>query len=213
VPACARKGIRVSGYKNILVGVSGGIASYKICELVRLLIKGKYSVKVMMTEAAVKFVTPLTFQSLSNNPVYIDMFEFPREENIQHISLSQWAHLCVIAPLSANTLSKIAAGICDNLLTTVVAALDKDTKVLLVPAMNENMWRNPLIQENVKKLSAIGGSASGGRGIKKYLIMPPPKGELACGVYGEGRMPEAKDIYKLISSEYPSTILKTSFGR
>ena len=187
-----KKGLCLSGHKNILVGISGGIASYKICELIRLLIKGKYSVKVMMTEAATKFVTPLVFQKLSGNPVYSDMFELSREENIQHISLSQWVHLCVIAPLSANTLSKIATGICDNLLTTVVSALDKDTKVLLAPAMNENMWRNPLIRENVKKL----------RGIKKYLIMPPQKGELACGVYGEGRMPEPKNIYKLINYHF-----------
>ena len=195
-----KKDLCPPGYKNILVGLCGGVSCYKTCELVRLLLKRGFSVKVMMTEAAVKFVTPLTFQSLSNNPVYIDIFEFPREENIQHISLSQWAHLCVIAPLSANTLSKIAAGICDNLLTTVVSALDKDTKVLLVPAMNENMWRNPLIQDNAKKLSAIAGPAFGGKRIKKYFIMPPQKGSLACGAYGVGRVPEAKDIYDKIVS-------------
>jgi len=170
---------------NILVGITGGIASYKSCELIRLFVKGKYSVKVMMTEAATKFVSPLVFQELSQNPVYLDMFSLMREENIQHISLAQWAQLCVIAPASANTLSKIAYGICDNLLTTVVSALDKDTKVLLAPAMNENMWKNPIIAENVKKL----------KGIKKYSLKPPEKGELACGVYGEGRMPEVGDIY------------------
>ena len=180
--------------KNILIGITGGIASYKSCELIRLFVKGRYSVKVMMTEAATKFVSPLVFQELSQNPVYLDMFSLIKEENIQHISLSQWADLCVIAPASANTLSKIAYGICDNLLTTVVSALDKNTKVLLIPAMNENMWKNPIIAENVKKLSAI-GEQSGGKEIKKYLVVPPRKGELACGVYGEGRMPEAKDIY------------------
>ena len=176
--------------KNILLGITGGIASYKSCELIRLFIRSGYSVKVMMTEAATKFVSPLVFQELSQNPVYLDMFSLIKEDNIQHISLSQWASLCVIAPLSANTLSKIAYGICDNLLTTVITALDKDTGVLLVPAMNENMWNNPIIVENVKKL----------KGIKKYFIMPPKKGELACGVYGDGRMPEVKDIYgKVIS--------------
>ena len=185
-----RKKLCPSGCKNILLGVTGGIACYKTCELVRLLIKNGYSVKVMMTEAATKFISPLVFQELSQNPVYVDMFRLIKEENIQHISLSQWAHLCVIAPLSANTLSKIAAGICDNLLTTVVSALNADTKVLLAPAMNENMWKNPLIQDNVKKLKRI----------KKYFIMSPQKGSLACGVYGEGRMPEAKDIYSKITS-------------
>lgn len=174
--------------KNILIGITGSIASYKSCELIRLFVKAKYPVKVMMTEAATKFVSPLVFQELSQNPVYLDMFSLTKEEKIQHISLSQWAGLCVIAPASANTLSKIAYGICDNLLTTVVSALDKDTKVLLAPAMNDNMWKNPILAENVRKL----------KGIKKYSLMPPEKGELACGVYGEGRMPEAKDIYKLV---------------
>lgn len=171
--------------KNILIGITGGIASYKSCELIRLFVKGGYSVKVMMTEAAAKFVSPLVFQGLSQNPVYLDMFSLIKEEKIQHIRLSQWAALCVIAPASANTLSKIACGICDNLLTTVVSALDKDTKVLLVPAMNENMWNNPIIAENIRRLKRT----------KKYLAMPPEKGQLACGVYGEGRMPGVKDIY------------------
>src|SRR3989338_205206 len=118
----------------------------------------------------------------------MDMFTPVKEETIKHVSLAEWADFCVLAPLSANTLSKIALGICDNLLTTVVCALPQKTKVILVPAMNENMWRNPLIQENVKKLMAL----------KKYLILPPAKGQLACGVYGEGRMPEVKEIYKKI---------------
>jgi len=193
----------MSKNRNILIGITGGIASYKSCELIRLFVRGGYPVKVIMTEAATKFVSPLVFQELSQNPVYVDMFSLIKEENIQHISLSQWADLCVIAPASANTLSKIAYGICDNLLTTVVSALDKDTKVLLAPAMNENMWKNPIIVENVKKLSAIGGkinlparlAAKRAGKAGKYLIIPPPKGELACGVYGEGRMPEVKDIY------------------
>jgi phosphopantothenoylcysteine decarboxylase/phosphopantothenate--cysteine ligase len=198
--------------KSVLIGICGGIASYKSCELVRLLVKNGHPVKVMMTEAATRFVSPLVFQELSRQPVYVDMFaplEMPRllipktkaltgfslikEADTRHISLAQWADLCVIAPLSANTLSKIANGICDNLVTTVVSALPKSTRILLAPAMNENMWKNPLIAGNVKKLSAVGGKS-----IKKYLIMTPRVGELACGDYGEGRMPEIKDIYKLI---------------
>ncbi len=175
---------------HILLGVCGGISSYKTCELVRLLITNDFEVKVMMTESATKFVTPLVFQELSRQSVYCDMFSLFKEDNIKHIALSQWADLCVVAPCSANTLSKIATGICDNLLTTVICALLPKTKVLLAPAMNENMWRNSIIQENAKKLE----------NLDKYIVMSPQKGELACGVYGEGRMPEPKEIYKKIQS-------------
>lgn len=170
--------------KNVLIGITGGIASYKSCELTRLLVKSGYSVKVMMTESATKFVSPLVFRELSQNPVYLDMFSLIREEKVLHINLAQWADLCIIAPASANTLSKVACGICDNLLTTVVSALDGNTGVLFAPAMNENMWKNPAIAANVKKLKKI----------KRYLVMLPGKGELACGIYGEGRMPEAEEI-------------------
>lgn len=176
--------------KNILLGICGGIASYKTCELVRLLVKNGFCVKVIMTEAAAKFVTPLVFQNLSKSAVYLDMFCTSKDENIQHISLSEWANLCVLAPLSANTLSKIANGICDNLLTTVVCALPLSARVILAPAMNENMWKNPLIQQNLNKLKEL----------KKYVILNPQKGELACGMYGEGRMSEPEEIYKKIKA-------------
>ena len=175
--------------KNILVGVTGGIAAYKTCALVRLLIKSGYAVKVMMTEAATQFVTPLTFQTLSRNPVYVGMFDLATEENIRHISLADWADLVVIAPASANTLSKIAQGICDNLLTSVVCALPQKTRVIFVPAMNEHMWNNPLIQENVKILKKI----------KNYKVLNVGKGELACGITGCGRMSEPKDIFAAIT--------------
>ncbi|MEI8348807.1 MAG: flavoprotein [Candidatus Omnitrophota bacterium] len=176
--------------KNILLGVCGGIASYKTCELVRLLVKSGFSVKVIMTDAAIKFVSPLVFQNLSGNPVYVDMFSLLKDENIQHINLAKWAHLVVLAPLSANTLSKIANGICDNLLTTVICALPHSTEVILAPAMNEQMWKNPIIEQHVKKLQRL----------KKYKLLQPQKGELACGDYGEGRMPEPEAIYKVIKS-------------
>ncbi|MBU1121844.1 MAG: hypothetical protein KKF54_04010 [Candidatus Omnitrophica bacterium] len=174
--------------KNILLGICGGISSYKSCELVRLLIKAGFSVKVIMSPAAKEFVTPLVFKQLSQNPVYLDMFDSSCQD-IEHISLAQWARLCVIAPLTANTLSKISQGICDNLLTTVICALPQKVKVLLAPAMNEEMWKNPIIQKNVDNLKKH----------KKYVMLSPVKGELACGVYGEGRMPEVKDIFKQIN--------------
>jgi phosphopantothenoylcysteine decarboxylase/phosphopantothenate--cysteine ligase len=174
--------------KNILVAVCGGIAAYKACELVRSLVKAKYEVKVVMTQAAAEFVTPLTFQTLARNPVYTGMFDLSKEENIRHISLADWADLAVIAPASANTLSKIAHGICDNLLTSVICALPQKTKVIFAPAMNEQMWNNPLIQENVKILKRI----------KNYKVLNVGKGELACGITGCGRMSEPKDIFAAI---------------
>lgn len=176
--------------KNILLGVCGGIASYKTCVLLRRLIKEGAQVKVMMTEAATRFVSPLVFQELSKNPVYVDMFSLEKTEGIKHISLAAWADACVIAPLSANTLSKISLGLCDNLLTTVVCALPDTTRVVLAPAMNEGMWKNPVIQANAARLKKI----------KNYLVMSPQKGELACGVYGEGRMPEPDEIYKKLKT-------------
>ena len=172
--------------KNILVGVCGGIAAYKTCELGRLFKKQGCRVKVVMTEAAAKFVTPLTFQSLSDNPVYLGMFDLFKDENIRHIALAGWADLVVIAPASANTLSKIAHGFCDNLLTTVVCALPAKTKVVFAPAMNTNMWNNPVFQANLKIL----------KGIKNYKVLAAGKGELACGAYGDGRMLEPRDILK-----------------
>lgn len=175
---------------NVLVGVCAGIAAYKTCEMVRCLVQDNYSVKVMMTPSAGKFVTPLTFQTLSRNPVYSDMFVVLGEESLRHISLAQWPDICLIAPLSANTLSKITCGLCDNLLTTVICALPEGTPVLLAPAMNENMWKNAVIQDNLNKLVKL----------KKHIILNPQKGELACGVDGEGRMMEPTDILKQLKS-------------
>ncbi len=176
--------------KNILVGVCAGISSYKTCELIRLLIKDSFSVKVLMTESATKFVTPLVFQALSANMVYLDMFAPAKEENIKHIELTEWADICVIAPLTANTLSKIANGICDNLLTTVICAMPPEKKIIFAPAMNTNMWQNPIIQENADKLKKL----------KKYIFLNPQSGLLACGDYGEGRMSSPEEIYKKIKA-------------
>ncbi len=170
---------------NILIGVCGGIAAYKVCQLIRLFVKNDYAVKAVMTEAACQFIRPLLFKELTGNPVYLDMFS-DHVQSTQHIKLSKWADLTILAPLSANTLSKIASGICDNLLTTVVCALNPDTPVLLCPSMNEQMWRNSIIQKNLSSLKKI----------RNYTILPPEKGELACKTVGTGRMPAATKIYK-----------------
>lgn len=176
--------------KNILLGVCAGISSYKTCQLVRLLVKDGFTVKVIMTISATKFVTPLVFENLSGNKVYVEMFEPITKEKIEHIDLANWSSICVIAPVTANTLSKISLGICDNLLTTVICALPETTKVLFSPAMNENMWNNFIIKENISKLQKR----------ENYIIIPPGQGELACGAYGQGRMAEPEDIFKKIKT-------------
>ncbi len=171
--------------KNIIVGICGGISSYKTAYLIRILIKKSFSVKVVMTEAATKFVAPLVFQTLTNSPVYTEMFSAHTEKNpLKHIFLSEWADLCVIAPLSANTLSKISCGICDNLLTTLICALPQGIKVICAPAMNKHMWKSSIIQNNISKL----------RDNDKFVFINPGEGELASGDYGEGRMAEPEEI-------------------
>lgn len=164
--------------KNVLLGITGGIATYKACSLVNLLIKAGADVKVIMTEAATKFVCSLTFQTLTNHAVYVDMFNSTNKEDVEHISLAKWADIMVIAPITANTISKIAYGIADNLLTTVVMALPQKTHVLLAPAMNVEMWNNPIIQNNVELLKKY----------KKYLFVYPEKGILACRDEGVGKI-------------------------
>lgn len=167
--------------KNILVGITGGIAAYKVCDLIRLYIKNGASVKVIVTPNALNFVTKLTLQTLSQNPVYIEQFDV-EEYKPEHISLADEADIFVIAPASANTISKLATGVCDNLLTSVACAFKKP--VILAPAMNCNMWENTLIQENLSKLERIG-----------YFIYPPEEGFLACGYNGKGRLCEIEKVF------------------
>ena len=167
--------------KNILIGITGGIAAYKICTLIRLFKKAKANVRVMLTHNAQNFVTKLTLESLSNNEVYVDHFEI-QEYKPEHISLCDEADILVLAPATANTISKIANGICDNLLTSTVCAFSKP--ILIAPAMNTNMWNNSFIQENILKLSNHG-----------YNFIAPESGFLACGTNGVGRMAEVEDIF------------------
>lgn len=163
-----------------MIGITGGIAAYKICTLIRLYRKAGANVRVVLTPNALNFVTKLTLQTLSNNEVYVDNFEID-EYKPEHIALTE-ADIFVIAPASANTIGKIANGICDNLLLSTVCAFSKP--ILIAPAMNENMWNNPFVQENMSKLKKHG-----------YHIVEPETGFLACGTNGVGRMKEPEEIF------------------
>ena len=170
--------------KTILVGITGGIAAYKICSLIRLFKKANANVRVVATPNALNFVTKLTLQSLSGNEVYVEHFEMD-EYKPEHIALTE-SDVFVIAPATANTISKIANGICDNLLTSTACAFKNP--VLIAPAMNTGMWENPFVQENIQKLQSNG-----------YHIIEPATGYLACGTNGKGRMTEVEDIFEKVS--------------
>lgn len=170
--------------KNVLVGITGGIAAYKVCDLIRMFKKANANVKVIATENALNFVTRLTLQTLSQNQVYVEQFEV-EEYKPEHISLADEADIFVIAPASANTISKLATGICDNLLTSVACAFKKP--ILIAPAMNCNMWENPIIKENLDKLEVLG-----------YVVLQPEEGFLACGYNGNGRLCEIEKIYEKV---------------
>ena len=172
--------------KNILLGVSSSGAIYKSCDITRILKRKGFEVKIVMTPNACKLISPVLFRGLSENPVYTDMFASDAGD-IKHISLAKWADIFVIAPCSLATLSKIAYGICDNLLVSTVFALPKNVKVVLAPAMNVNMWQNPITQRNVERLKEAGN----------FIFAGPAKGSLACGDKGEGRMLEPKEVVEI----------------
>lgn len=161
--------------KEIVLGVTGGIAVYKAVELLRLLVKAGATVHVVMTKGAKQFVTPLTFQTLSGNPVHSELFNLISEQEIGHISLAERADLFIIAPATANCIGKLACGIADDLLTTTVMATR--APVLIAPAMNVNMYHNPIYRENEERLKKHG-----------YLFVAPACGMLACGYEGEGKL-------------------------
>lgn len=172
---------------SVLIGISGGIAAYKIPLLVRLLAQRGMQTHVVMTSAAMNFVTPLTLATLTGNPVYHDMWGERDRPAVEHISLADAADVAVIAPATANIIGKIACGIADDMLTTVFMALT--CPVVICPSMNVNMFRNPVVQENLKKLRSLG-----------YHVMEPESGYLACGWNAEGRMPEPETIAEKIDS-------------
>lgn len=183
--------------KNILIGISGGIAAYKICELIRMFKRQNANVRVICTPNALNFVTKLTLQNLSQNEVGIQEFDVA-DFKPEHISYADEADIMIIAPATANTISKIAAGICDNLLTSIVCAFKKP--VIIAPAMNCNMWDNPVIQENLKKLASLG-----------YKILEPESGFLACGYEGKGRLCSLEKIFDEAAAILNSTGTKKKY--
>lgn len=173
--------------KNILLGITSSIAAYKAYELIRLYKKNGYNVKTIITENAKNFISPLVLETLTNNKVYFEQFE--KEFKVEHISLAQWADVFVIAPISANTLSKIATGVADNLLTSVFCAyLGYKKPILIAPAMNEGMYNNPFVVENIEKLKK-----------NDVEIVEPESGFLACNANGKGRLADIQLIYQKTS--------------
>ena len=170
--------------KNILIGITGGIAAYKICELIRLFKKNNANVKTVVTKNALEFVTPLTLQTLSQETVYMHQF-ITEDRKPEHIALCDWADVFVIAPASANIIGKVANGICDNLLTSLACACQKP--MIFAPAMNTGMWNNRAVQSNIEKLKDCGA-----------VFVEPEEGFLACGTDGKGRLAEINKIYETV---------------
>ena len=180
--------------KNILIGVTGGIAAYKVVEVVSRLKKAGANVRVMMTKNATEFISPRTFQEISGNAVSVEMFAGAANFHVEHISLADFADLVVIAPATANFLAKAAHGIADDLLTTTILASDKP--LLIAPAMNTKMFNNLATQENLRILRARGAE-----------ILEPATGKLACGAEGKGRLPEPIEIFAAIEKIFAPKVL------
>jgi phosphopantothenoylcysteine decarboxylase/phosphopantothenate--cysteine ligase len=175
--------------KKILLIICGGISAYKSLEIIRLLKKRGATVKTILTKSAKEFVTPLSVTSLSQEKVYDDLFSVENESGMDHISLSRWSDLILVAPATANTISKLSKGSSDDLASTVMLASDKD--IFLAPAMNVRMWEHPSTKENMNKLKEYG-----------YKIIGPEIGDMACGEFGEGKMTEPNEIIRQIESYF-----------
>ena len=171
--------------KNIILAITGGIAAYKSAFFARLLIKNGYQVRIIMTESAQAFITPLTLQALTGNQVHTTLLDESAELGMGHIELAKWADLLIIAPATANTLAKLAMGLADDLLTTVCLATT--APVLVAPAMNQQMWQHPAVKLNLQTLSDY-----------DYDIIQPASGEQACGDVGEGRLPEPEALLEYV---------------
>ena len=175
--------------KKILLIICGGISAYKSLEIIRLLKKRGATVKTILTKSAKEFVTPLSVASLSQEKVYDDLFSAENESEMDHISLSRWSNLILVAPATANTISKLSKGSSDDLASTVMLASDKD--IFLAPAMNVRMWEHPSTKENLNKLKKY-----------SYKIIGPEIGDMACGEFGEGKMTEPNEIIRQIESYF-----------
>lgn len=180
--------------KNVLVGVTGGIAVYKACDLTSKLTQLGANVRVVMTEGATEFVSPLTFQALSRNEVYVDTFIEKDPSKVTHVDIADWADIAILAPATANTIGKIAYGIADNMLTTIILATRAD--VYIAPAMNVHMYAHPAVIENMQKLDRWG-----------YHFIEPGSGYLACGYVGKGRLEEPQTIIDTIHHHQTRTDL------
>lgn len=175
--------------KNILLGVTGGIAAYKSANIVSLLKKKGYNVKVIMTENATKIITPLTLETLSKERVYVDMWDKTPHFEVEHISLAEWADLVLVAPTTYNIIGKVANGIADDMLSTVISATTKP--VFFALAMNVNMYNNPILKENIDKLKKYG-----------YKFIDSDEGFLACNVNAKGRLKDEKEIVKIVDEYF-----------
>ena len=173
--------------KNILIGVTGGIAAYKSAGIVSLLKKKGYNVKVVMTENATKIIGPLTLETLSRNRIYVDMWDSNPHYEVEHISLADWADVVLIAPATYNIIGKVANGIADDMLTTILSAVSVRKPVFFALAMNVNMYENPILKENIDKLKSFG-----------YRFIDAEEGLLACNYSAKGRMSEPEDIVEEI---------------
>ncbi len=172
---------------NIVLGVTGSISAYKAADITSRLKKAGHDVHVILTDGGAQFITPLTLQTLSRNKVHMEFFEEGLPKEVKHIDLAQNADVLVIAPASANIIGKIAGGIADDLLSATVMAAATTTPVYLAPAMNTNMYENPIVQENIHKLRGLG-----------YRFIEPKESLLACGVVGKGALADVDDIVRII---------------
>lgn len=175
----------MAGRGNILIGISGGIAAYKSLSLIRLFVKAGFNVKVIATQNALQFVTPLTIETLSKNKLYSDVFASPEEYSTEHISISDFADVLIVAPATANVIGKFATAIADDALSTTYLAMNKP--VFIAPAMNHKMLHHPQVQQNMASLKQLG-----------VRFINPTTGDLACGVQGDGRMEEPELIFKTV---------------
>jgi len=171
--------------KTILIGVTGGIAAYKACDVISCLRKEGFDTQVILTEEGRHFITPLTLQTISCNKVMTDMFELPEEWDVVHTSLAEKCDAALVVPATANIIGKLASGICDSLLTCVLYATK--APVLIAPAMNDNMYAHKIVRENIEKLKKIG-----------YSFVGPAKGRLACGREGMGHIADTETIVNAV---------------